>query len=80
MGHDTLLEARDLSHVRFTLISDNAFADCENLKTIDFGCGLTHVGSSVSWYTFASSGLEKISFPRQLKRIGKGALYERKLK
>lgn len=44
------------------LISDNAFADCENLKTIDFGCGLTHVGSSVSWYTFASSGLEKISF------------------
>ena len=21
------------------LISDNAFADCENLKTVDFGCG-----------------------------------------
>lgn len=62
------------------LISDNAFADCENLKTIDFGCGLTHVGSSVSWYTFASSGLEKISFPRQVKSIGRGAFYESQLK
>ena len=62
------------------LISDNAFADCENLKTIDFGCGLTHVGSSVSWYTFASSGLEKISFPRQVKSIGRGAFYGSQLK
>lgn len=62
------------------LISDNAFADCENLKTIDFGCGLTHVGSSESWYTFASSGLEKISFPRQVKSIGRGAFYESQLK
>lgn len=62
------------------LISDNAFADCENLRTIDFGCGLTHVGSSVSWYTFASSGLEKISFPRQVKSIGRGAFYESQLK
>lgn len=62
------------------LISDNAFADCENLKTIDFGCGLTHVGSSVSWYTFADSGLEKISFPRQVKSIGRGAFYGSQLK
>lgn len=62
------------------LISDNAFADCENLKTIDFGCGLTHIGSSVSWYTFASSGLEKISFPRQVKSIGRGAFYGSQLK
>lgn len=62
------------------LISDNAFADCENLKTIDFGCGLTHVGSSVSWYTFASSGLEKISLPRQVKSIGRGAFYGGQLK
>lgn len=73
-----------ISSVRFPstlrLIRDNAFADCENLKTIDFGCGLTHVGSSVSWYTFASSGLEKISFPRQVKSIGRGAFYESQLK
>lgn len=73
-----------ISSVRFPstlrLISDNAFADCENLKTIDFGCGLTHVGSSVSWYTFASSGLEKISFPRQVKSIGRGAFYGSQLK
>lgn len=62
------------------LISDNAFADCENLKTIDFGCGLTHVGSSVSWYAFADSGLEKISFPRQVKSIGRGAFYGSQLK
>lgn len=62
------------------LISDNAFADCENLKTIDFGCGLTHIGSSVSWYTFASSGLEKISFPKQVKSIGRGAFYGSQLK
>lgn len=62
------------------LISDNAFADCENLKTIDFGCGLTHVGSSVSWYTFADSGLEKISFPKQVKSIGRGAFYGSQLK
>ena len=62
------------------LISDNAFADCENLKTIDFGCGLTHVGSSVSWYTFADSGLEKINFPRQVKSIGRGAFYGSQLK
>lgn len=62
------------------LISDNAFEDCENLKTIDFGCGLTHVGSSVSWYTFASSGLEKISFPKQVKSIGRGAFYGSQLK
>jgi len=62
------------------LISDNAFADCENLKTVDFGCGLTHVGSSVSWYTFASSGLEKISFPKQVKSIGRGAFYGSQLK
>lgn len=73
-----------ISSVRFPstlrLIRDNAFADCENLKTIDFGCGLTHVGSSVSWYTFASSGLEKISFPRQVKSIGRGAFYGSQLK
>lgn len=73
-----------ISSVKFPstlrLISDNAFADCENLKTIDFGCGLTHVGSSVSWYTFASSGLEKISFPRQVKSIGRGAFYGSQLK
>lgn len=55
------------------LICDNAFADCQNLKTIDFGCGLTHVGSSASWFTFASSGLEKIKFPEQIKSIGRGA-------
>lgn len=73
-----------ISSVRFPstlrLIRDNAFADCENLKTIDFGCGLTHVGSSVSWCTFASSGLEKISFPRQVKSIGRGAFYGSQLK
>lgn len=62
------------------LISDNAFADCENLKTIDFGCGLTHVGSSVSWYTFADSGLERINFPKQVKSIGRGAFYGSQLK
>lgn len=62
------------------LISDNAFADCENLKTIDFGCGLTHVGSSVSWYTFADSGLERINFPKQVKSIGRGAFHGSQLK
>lgn len=34
----------------------------------------------MSWYTFASSGLEKISFPRQVKSIGRGAFYESQLK
>ena len=62
------------------LISDNAFADCENLKTIDFGCGLTHVGSSVSWYTFSESGLERVNFPKQVKSIGRGAFYGSQLK
>lgn len=62
------------------LISDNAFADCENLKTIDFGCGLTHVGSSASWYTFSESGLERVNFPKQVKSIGRGAFYGSQLK
>lgn len=62
------------------LISDNAFADCENLKTIDFGCGLTHVGSSASWYTFSESGLERVNFPKQIKSIGRGAFYGSQLK
>lgn len=62
------------------LISDNAFAGCENLKTIDFGCGLTHVGSSASWYTFSESGLERVNFPKQVKSIGRGAFYGSQLK
>lgn len=73
-----------ISSVRFPstlrLIRDNAFADCENLKTIDFGCGLTHVGSSASWYTFSESGLERVNFPKQVKSIGRGAFYGSQLK
>lgn len=73
-----------ISSVRFPstlrLIRDNAFANCENLKTIDFGCGLTHVGSSASWYTFSESGLERVNFPKQVKSIGRGAFYGSQLK
>lgn len=73
-----------ISSVRFPstlrLIRDNTFADCENLKTIDFGCGLTHVGSSASWYTFSESGLERVNFPKQVKSIGRGAFYGSQLK
>ena len=51
-----------------TKIGNNAFKDCKNLKTIDFG-GITKIGNAA----FQNTGLTKIEIPETVVEIGNNA-------
>lgn len=61
-------------------IEDKAFYSCKRLKHVDFGHGITHIGSKSSWNVFACCGLEEIDIPEQVTYIGSGAFWSCKLK
>lgn len=61
-------------------IEDKAFYNCKRLKHVDFGHGITHIGSASSWNVFASCGLEEADIPEQVTYIGSGAFWACKLK
>lgn len=61
-------------------IEDKAFCNCKNLKHVDFGHRITHIGSKSSWNVFACCGLEEIDIPEQVTYIGSGAFWSCKLK
>lgn len=53
---------------------------CKSLKHVDFGHGITHIGSASSWNVFASCGLEEADIPEQVTYIGSGAFWACELK
>ena len=61
-------------------IEDKAFYNCKSLKHVDFGHGITHIGSASSWNVFASCGLEEADIPEQVTYIGSGAFWACELK
>lgn len=61
-------------------IEDKAFYSCKNLKHVDFGHGITHIGSKASWHVFAACGLEEVEIPEQVTYIGRGAFWSCELK
>lgn len=61
-------------------IEDKAFYSCRNLKHVDFGHGITHIGSKASWHVFAACGLEEVEIPEQVTYIGRGAFWSCELK
>lgn len=61
-------------------IENKAFYSCRNLKHVDFGHGITHIGSKASWHVFAACGLEEVEIPEQVTYIGRGAFWSCKLK
>ena len=61
-------------------IEDKAFYGCRNLKHVDFGHGITHIGSKASWHVFAACGLEEVEIPEQVTYIGRGAFWSCELK
>lgn len=61
-------------------IENKAFYSCRNLKHVDFGHGVTHIGSKASWHVFAACGLEEVEIPEQVTYIGRGAFWSCKLK
>ena len=61
-------------------IEDKAFYNCKSLKHVDFGHGITHIGSASSWNVFASCGLEEADIPEQVTYIGRGAFWSCELK
>ena len=61
-------------------IEDKAFYSCKRLKHVDFGHGITHIGSKSSWLVFASCGLEEVEIPEQVTYIGRGAFWSCELK
>ena len=61
-------------------IEDKAFYGCRNLKHVDFGHGITHIGSKASWQVFAACGLEEVEIPEQVTYIGRGAFWSCELK
>lgn len=61
-------------------IENKAFYSCRNLKHVDFGHGITHIGSKASWHVFAACGLEEVEIPEQVTYIGRGAFWLCKLK
>ena len=61
-------------------IEDKAFYSCKNLKHVDFGHGITHIGSKASWHVFAACGLEEVEIPEQVTYIGHGAFWSCELK
>lgn len=61
-------------------IEDRAFYNCKNLKHVDFGHGITHIGSKSSWNVFSYCGLEEVDIPEQVTDIGYGAFWSCKLK
>lgn len=61
-------------------IEDKAFYSCKRLKHVDFGHGITHIGSKASWHVFAACGLEEVEIPEQVTYIGRGAFWSCELK
>lgn len=61
-------------------IENKAFYSCRNLKHVDFGHGITHIGSKASWHVFAACGLEEVEIPEQVTYIGRGAFWSCELK
>lgn len=61
-------------------IEDKAFYNCKSLKHVDFGHGITHIGSKASWHVFAACGLEEVEIPEQVTYIGRGAFWSCELK
>lgn len=61
-------------------IEDKAFYNCKRLKHVDFGHGITHIGSKASWHVFAACGLEEVEIPEQVTYIGRGAFWSCELK
>lgn len=61
-------------------IENKAFYSCRNLKHVDFGHGITHIGSKASWHVFAACGLEEVEIPEQVTYIGRVAFWSCELK
>lgn len=62
------------------VLRERAFGECKNLEKVDFGKGITEIGSTNSISVFEScSSLKKIEFPEQVKSIGSRAFYNCKL-
>lgn len=51
-------------------LEDDVFNGCQNLKTIDFGHGITDIGQNGRQEMFYGCAVEKIVFPKQVKSIG----------
>lgn len=61
-------------------IREKAFDSCFDLKHVDFGNGIKHIGSASAWYAFFQCGLEEIEIPMQVTEIGYGAFWGCNLK
>lgn len=62
------------------VLRERAFGECKNLEKVNFGKGITEIGSTNSISVFEScSSLKKIEFPEQVKSIGSRAFYNCKL-
>ena len=54
---------------KVTTVGNNAFSKCYNLTSVTLSDGLVSIGN----YSFQSTNIKEIDFPKTLKSIGKGA-------
>ena len=58
------------------MLNTRAFGECRNLECVNFGKGITYIGTTASTSIFESClSLRKLEFPEQITSIGSKAFY-----
>lgn len=58
------------------MLYEKAFGECRNLERVNFGKGITYIGTTASTSIFEScQSLKKLEFPEQITSIGSKAFY-----
>lgn len=58
------------------MLYEKAFCECRNLEHVNFGKGITYIGTTASTSIFESClSLKKLEFPEQITSIGNKAFY-----